>query len=266
MSAFRFGTTANTLKPGPRLVIDRAADGMTSGSMEFTCRKGDIDSPAIQTKLAKGQLISVLYPEVPVGFNFMRVDSWTSRDEPGAYTVVSVEFKGADVTGDEYTYEGSVVYTRNNSLRDEPILNNAKFKEAIPTDAKRELYRGGIAGTYYLSGSATIKSTATDAEVGYLDNETEQFWWSYIVTEGNHTYLRATSEWTKTATGKGALRASDFADFGKIDTPPGSPAAPAGDTWLYSGATESIAVSGDGANSYSKTWISGEWPTEVFGP
>jgi len=76
-----FGTSPATLIPGPRLAINRAADGMTTGSMDFTCRKGDAASPIIQAKLAKGQPITGLYPAVPTGFNFLLVDDWQARDE-----------------------------------------------------------------------------------------------------------------------------------------------------------------------------------------
>ena len=102
------------------------------------------------------------------------------------------------------------------------------------------------------------------SDVGSLDNEDERFWWDWIVTQNNLTYAKAASEWTESATGRGTLTSADLEKFGYIDTPAGSPAAPNDDTWLYSGATESITVSGDGVNSYSRTWTSGNWPTQVY--
>jgi len=269
-----YGLAAATLNPGPRFTYVVTPEGMTTGSMDFTCRKGAIDTPVIKAKLAKGTLIGQLYPQVPAGLGYLRVDSYTSRDEPGAYSVVSVEFKGVDVSGTDYTFEGSVVYSRNNALADAPIFTNPRFLAQV-TENTRDTIKGGADGIYIknLANSTTssfeIVNASSGALIETLTDENFRFWWDYIVTKGHLTYPKATSDWTKTATGKGALRSADFADFGMIDDPPGSPAALPGDVWIYSGATESIAVSGDGANSYSKTWTSGseeDYPTQIFGP
>lgn len=256
--AILYGRPAATLIPGPSLVISRASDGMTTGSMDFTCRKGDINTPLVQSKLVKGTLISVLYPDIGTGFAFLRVDSWVNRDEPGAYSTISVEFKGADVSGEDYTFEGSVVYTRNNALRDESIFNHPKYLADV-TGQTRTTIKGGADGLCFKSNSSyEIVTTSSGSAVETLTDPKYRWWWDYIVEKGNTTYEKATSEWTKSGTGKGGLRAADFAAFGKVDDPPGNPSAPSGDVWVFSGATEQIAVSGDGANSYSKTWTSGD--------
>jgi hypothetical protein len=256
--------TLGVLRPGPSLVITQSTEGLTTCSHDFTCRKGDISNPLILAKLVKGSAIAGLIPDIGSKFNFMTVEDWSSRDNPGGYTTVSVNFKGVDTTG-EATSSTSVTYTRNNSLSDEPIFANKKFIAAVTRAEMRDWIRGATQGLYERVDSDTIQKTdAAGTDVGSLDTEDEIFWWDWIVTQGNMTYLKATSEWTKSATGRGTLSNAELAKLGYIDTPDGSPAAPDGDTWLYTGATESITVAGDGVNSYSKTWTSGNWPTKVY--
>tara|TARA_R110000868_G_scaffold18475_1_gene81240 strand:+ start:2482 stop:3288 length:807 start_codon:yes stop_codon:yes gene_type:complete len=261
-----FNVPAVTLRPGPVLVIGKSSDGLTTGSLDFTCRKGDLSSPLILNKLAKGTAINELYPQISVRFAYLAVDSWSSRDNPGGYSTVSVEFKGADVSGEgDYTFDSSIVYTRNNSLVDDVIFNSPKFIAAVTDSEQRSLIRQGFDGIVKLTGSSSITDVATGVDVGSLNTTEEEFWWNWIVEKKNGTFTKATSEWTKSATGRGTLPSSSFAKFGKIDDPPGSPGKPAGEEWLYTGATESISVAGGGANSYSQTWISGVWPEEVYG-
>jgi hypothetical protein len=94
-------------------------------------------------------------------------------------------------------------------------------------------------------------------------------WWNYIVRQGNHTYKVAVSEWTVSTTGKAKLASSDFAKLGKIDaTPDGDPATPPDENWMLTGVTENIQVSGEGSNSWSKTWSSSgpdPFPDKIYG-
>lgn len=260
---------SGTLRPGPRLQIVVSPDGMTTASMDFTCRKYDIESPLVQAKLAKGTPIETLYPQIGERFSYLRVESYQNQDEPGAYSTITVNFTGVSVAEGEYTYEGGITYTRNNALRDESILNHPKVLSDLPAQTI-ETIRLGIAGTV----SKSINSTESTYDIRYISNDQERetltdakhrWWWDFIVGRENHTFLKATSEWTKSATAKGGLRASDFAKFGKIDTPPGSPAALPGEKWIMSGAAENISQGSDGANSYSKTWTSGNWSEVVYG-
>ena len=259
-----YNVAANTLRPGPVLVIGKSPEGLTTGSMDFTCRKGDLSSPAILAKLAKGTAILELYPLIGTEFTYLYVDSWTSRDNAGAFSTVSVEFKGVDP--DELTSDVSVVYTRNNSIVEDSIFNSPKFIAAVPTASKRSLFREGSQGLVRLVGSATLHRTTDDPNVdcGTLDNAADIFWWDYIVEKQNLTYERASSEWTKSATGRGGLTDADFTNLSWIDTPDGSPGAPTGYNWRYMGSTETITATGDGTNSYSQTWLMGIWPAEVF--
>lgn len=271
-----FGIAPEAMIPGPRLVISVSQDGLTTATMDFYIRKEDVDSPSIQGKLAKGTPIVTLYPEVPAGFAYLTVDSWDSRGESGGYAIVEIKFKGVDLSGDEWTFEGSVVYTRNNSLVEASIFTNPRFLSEVTGPNSRAAIKAGLDGVYVKLPSSTETTYyigtpgSTPATAAHTFTAPElQWWWDWIVEKDHPTYNKATSEWTKTATAKGTLRASDFLKFGQIDDPPGSPSAPPGDVWIYSGATESIAVVGDGANSYSKTWLSGsaeEYPERVYGP
>jgi len=260
-----FNIPANTLRPGPRLVIVRQPTGLTTATMDFTCRKFDVGKPVMQAKLVQGTPLLDLYPEAGTDFDYLYLLDWTSQDEPGGITTVSCNFSGVDVSTTDFTFESSIIYTRNNALRDEPIWTHPQVIVDL-SNTEIEALQHVVKGTAYKSSDGAIRLLAGDqilvsnANTGAIAD-----WYALIVIKGYETYLKATSEWTKSATGRGKLPSSSFTDFGYIDSsPPGSPSAPAGETWLYSGATESISVTGDGANSYSQTWISGTWPAEIY--
>lgn len=262
-----FNVPANTLRPGPRLVITQDSDGLTSGTMDFTCRKFDIGKPAMQAKLAKGTPLLTLYPDAGTDFDFLYLDSWDSRDEPGGITTVSCTFKGVSPGGGDFGFDSSsIVYSRNNSLRDESIFKNPTFLAQVTGDTRNTIKLGSRGDAYKETGGGyVIKRTTNNSTIETLTDVNFQWWWDYIVEQGNDTYLVPSSEWTKTTTGLGKLTSAKLLKFGKVDTPPGDPAAPPGQVWLYIGATESITVTGDGVNSYSQTWIAGEWEdTRVY--
>lgn len=259
-----FNIPANTLRPGPTLTIVQGSDGKTTATMDFTCRKFDIGKPLIQSKLVKGTSLVTLYPQAGTEFNFLQLNGYTARDEPGGITTVTCDFSGVDTSGDGGGTDNSVVYTRNNSLRELPIWQNPKLIEEL-SHVEIDAIKQVVNGTAYLDRDTDeIKRIGSDALIESLTSQYALEWYEYIVTKGNETYLAATSEWTKSATGTGGLSSATLADFGKIDTPPGSPAAPTGQEWLFTGATESIQVTGDGVNSYSLTWTSGEWPARIY--
>ena len=259
-----YNIPANELRPGPRLVITRQPEGLTTGTMDFTCRKFDIGKSAIQTKLRQGTPLLTLYPEAGTEFDYLYLLDWVSRDEPGGITTVTCNFSGVDATTGDFSFDSSIIYTRNNSMRDEPIWMLPKLIEELSV-TEIEALQLVVKGTAYKDTDGAIRLIANDeilvndASAGPISE-----WWTEIITRGNETFLRPTSEWTKSATGRGKLRASDLSDFGYIDTPPGQPTAPSGDVWLYTGATESISVKGDGANSYSRTWTSGNWSNKIY--
>jgi hypothetical protein len=132
----------------------------------------------------------------------------------------------------------------------------------------REAIRLMILGILYapIDGEPyNLRYVKSDASFLEITNPGSQWWFDYIVTQGNHTWNAPVSEWTKSATGKRQLADSALSDFGWIDTPPGGPAAPKGHDWQFSGATENITLEGDGANSYSLSWTSGRLERRVYG-
>lgn len=264
--AIIYNRARNTLTPGSNLTISPGSDGLFTATMDFQCIKGDLASPAIQFKLAKGNSIASLYPDIDPRFDFLYVDNYDARDQPGGYTIVEVTFKGVELGDDtQFDDEKSIVYTRNNSLSSQSILNNPNFKAEVPNSFSRETIRLCMIGQcnapfkddpYRIAYSGSDQRDRED--IGIInDNEKTIQWYEHIVIDGNHTYLAPTSEWTKSATAKGKLRDQDLANFGYIDTPDGDPTAPDGHVWIHTGATESIIKQGEGANSYSITWMSG---------
>lgn len=263
-----FGLSANELKPRTVLVIERSGDGMTTANMEFDIRTSDIGASAVEAKLEKGTPITTLDSDIPLKYQFLLVDSFRYDRQPGGYSIVDVMFKGADVIEGDFSFDDSIVYSRNNALVEESMWNHPKVVDTVP-ESTRESMRLASLGVVEKGPD----STATEYEIIYTRNGEQResitdtdsiYWWDYVVTKQNFTYLKPTSEWTKSATGKGALSSADLADFGLIDDPPGSPGTPTGKNWLFSGATEQISVAGGGANSYSLTWTLGEWDTEAY--
>jgi len=267
MSTKLFNIPANTLRPGPTLTIVRDTDGNTTATMDFTCRKYDVGKATIQAKLRQGTQLLELYPQAGTEFDYLLVHNWTARDEPGGITTVTVEFKGVDLgTGGDFSFDSSLVYIRNNSLRELPIWQHPKLIEELSgteIDAIKEVVNGTA---YYSYESGSIKRLGSDLLISALTSDEAIPWYELIVTQGHETFLFATSEWTKTATGKGTIPDQLLEDFGKISTPPGNPGAPTNHTWLFTGATENISVLGNGQNSYSLTYTSGEWATKIYSP
>ena len=260
-----FGVSAGSLTPRHDLLITRQADGMTTASMSFHCRKFDLESIGVMSKLVKGNSLVSLYPEVGTRWAFLRLDDWSSQDEAGGYSIIRVAFKGADDSTGDFSFDSSIVYGRNNALTDESIFNNPNFKADCDEYTRETIRLGhqGVVGRAKDDGY-NIRYLSNDKFRDELTDENHIFWWNFIVGKGNDTYLKATSEWTKSATGRGRLQASDFTDFGYISNPDGDPATPDNQTWLYTGATEQISIVGDGVNSYSKTWTLGEWDAKVY--
>lgn len=259
-----FNIPSKKLRPGPRLVIERGADGKTTATLDFTCRKFDIGTASVQAVLKQGTTLLTLYPEAGAEFDYLYLESWTSRDEPGGITTVTCNFSGASSeSGDVSFDESSIVYTRNNALREIPVFSTTAFTNL--TETVQRGIKACADGLAILEGDEVtisyIHNTQVICSLSGSANAIEIY--TEIVTKGNLTVLEPTSEWTKTATGRGKLTNSKMSDFGKITDPPGSPAAPPDQTWLYTGATEQITSVGDGANSYSQTYTSGKW-SELF--
>jgi hypothetical protein len=260
-----FGVSEGSLTPRHDLLITRQADGMTTARMSFHCRKFDLETTAVLSKLKKGNSILILYPELGTRWAFLRVDDWASQDEAGGFSIVNVAFRGADNSTGDFSFDSSIVYSRNNAVTEDSIFNNPNFIAQVDPYTRETIRLGSQGVCVRVSEDGyDIRYAANDKDRDELTDEKHIFWWDFIVGKGNLTYLRATSEWTKSATGRGTLKSSDFTKFGYIDNPDGDPGTPSGETWLYTGATEQISIVGDGANSYSKTWLLGKWDPEVY--
>lgn len=258
-----FGIAANQLHVGPSLTVQKSSEGMVTASLTFSCRKFDQVKFAIQSKLVRGSSLLGIYPEAGPDFAFLQVDDWDSADRPGGITEVTVRFKGASWSA-EFSDESEVTYSRSTSLKEDSIFKHPTFLEQV-TGQTRETIRLGSEGLAYKATSGyEIRFTGNGALIETLTDENFRFWWDWIVEKKNTTYDFPVSEWTKSATGKGKLRESDLANMGKIDTPPGNPSAPTGQTWRLTAATESLTISGDSLNSFSLTWSSGDWEERVY--
>lgn len=259
-----FNIPANTLVPGPRLVIIQQGDGKCTATMDFTCRKFDLSSNIIQAKLAKGTSLTSLYPEAGSFWSFLYLESYTSSDEPGGITTVSCQFAGVNDSEDSgFTSDDSIIYTRNNALREESIFNHPDLI-ALASDTQIDAIRAVLKGEGYLSGTEVLRNLNDEVIGDIADPSDCTGWYDLIVRKGWETYPIPTSEWTKTATGRGVLSITELGKMGKIDDPPGNPYAPTDQTWVMTGATESIQVLGEGQNSYSITWTSGNWPSLIY--
>lgn len=248
------------------MTINQQADGKTTASMDFDVQKFQLSSPAIQALLEKGKKLTALYPDIGYGFDFLKLTSWSSRDAPGGITTVTIEFEGVNFDSGESGVdppERTLVYTRNTATREEPIWRNPEFLEESGTF--REALKAVVDGEAYLTPENDIRKISNDEILEPALDETQLKWYDLIVRQEFTTFLKATSEWTVTATSDRKLSSGNLLHFGKIDpSPPGSPAAPGDDKWLFTGATENINIVGDGANSYSLTYTSGNWPTEIY--
>lgn len=267
-----FNITAATLRPGPRLVIRQQADGTVACSLTFTLRKFELGSTAIQSLLYQGARLIDLYPDVGTEWDFLYLEDYEAQDQPGGITEVSCNFKGSPAAAPgDYGFESSIIYTRNNALAERSIFSHPTFISECDKGT-RETIRLGTQGIVRNStpedASYAILYVSNDAARDTLSDTNHKWWWDYIVTDGHLTYNKPTSEWTKSASGRGTLTAAVLAKFGKVDSsPPGNPVAPGDDVWLLSGATENITVAGSAANSYSLTWTSGDWEdTKVYAP
>lgn len=267
MSATLFNIPSNTLQPGPELNISRGSDGKYTADMTFHCRKGDLAGATIQALLEKGNTLPSLYPDAGYIWSFLLLQEYNAKDLPGGITEISCKFAGTDAEEFDIGNERSVTYTRNSSLREASIFKTEAFQSISPT--VQQGIKAIVDGqAYYNADDAKIKFSHNDLVICDLDSSLTNEWEMYqiIVVQGNETYLLPSSEWTKSAVALGPLPSSYLAKLGKIDTPAGNPGAPSGHKWLLTGCTESLQITGDGANSYSLTWTSGDWSEKLYGP
>ncbi len=245
------------LRPGMTMTMDDK--GRWSGTAEFTCATSDSVSNQIHAQIRQGSQLSDITSDVPIQWGFMRVESLEIRDEPGGFSIVTLNLKGFIETQWDFDGDRTKVYTRNSSLQEESILNHPKFKSEVPFNRMFKLALDGQVAERSDSTAEHLVLTSVgnglDGKVVYETTNAEFIkWWVIIIKEGTHTYLNTRSEWTMQTTGKNPLSDAEVAKLGYIDDPDGNPGTPEGQNWILSGISESIQVTGEGSNSYSKTW------------
>lgn len=257
----------------PRFTASCDDKGLWTARAEYSCIKGDFESAQIQSKLVRGtSLASISTSEIGTAWSFLAVDTVEAVDEPGGITVVTISFKGYNEEQWDFDADKSKTYTRNATTFDDSIFNHKQFKEDV-VGADLDTFIKAVAGMAYRradSSASTIYvvgNNGSDKIINTLTDPDVIEWWGLVVDKKHETYKVPTMEWTLSTTGRNKLSAADLSDLGYISTPQGSPGTPTGRNWLMTGATESIQVVGEGANSYSITWLlSGPepWPDKIY--
>ena len=259
------------IQMGPDFSASRDAQGLWTATGEFRVLRGDFERDDVQNKFAPGNPIGAIAGSaLSSAWNFLLIDKVDPRDEAGGITVVSVSFTGFTENQWDFDADKNKTYTRTGTTTEKSILDHPTFKTDV-TDAKEiQLIKLAMDGSIKIRdpGAGTyvfVATTGSDASVGTITSAKGQQWYRAIITRGNHTYLATAMEWTESTTGLGNLTADKFTKLGYIDTAvPGSPQAPPGERWLFTGVSEEIKRQGDGANQYSRTWTSGDWDLEIY--
>lgn len=266
-----FGKLGNgAIVMGPDFSATRDAQGKWTASGEFRVLRGDFERNDVQAKFAPGIPITAISGgALSSVWNFLRIDSVDSTDEPGGITVVRVNFTGFTENQWDFDADKNKTYTRTGSTTEKSILDHPTFKNDVTDQAEVQLIKLAMEGSIRSrnpSGTeyAFVATTGSDAIIGKIMSEKGRQWYRTIITRGNHTYLAPTMEWTESTTALGNLQAAQFTKLGYIDTPPGSPQAPPDERWLFTSVTEEIQRQGEGSNSYSRTWTSGKWDLEIY--
>jgi hypothetical protein len=263
-TSYLFGVSAGQLTLRPGMTLAQDDKGMWTGRAEFTCLTGDFGTTSIQLALRKGTSLNQVSDTVGAEFSFLAVDTMTARDEPGGYTVVEVTYKGFNDEQWEFDADRTKVYTRNTSIQEKTILQHPVVKDFTWTYL--QALRMGMDGKW------TERADSTDSDLKLMaqgdPNKAIVFsstdtnfipWWKSAVSRKQHTIKCAITEWTVSTTGKAKLADAELAQMGKVVDAAdvdGTPATPPGEKWMMTGVTENIQITGEGSNSWSKTWTS----------
>jgi hypothetical protein len=262
MNSYLYGFAPNSWLPGPDFRAVRDERGLTTATQTFRCAKGDFGGPILQLAFSKGTPITTLYPQVEDVYKNLLLDTAEATDNPGGITEIACTFIGRTPTTQEFGVEDEreITFTRNNGLEKKPIFENPKFlSECLQTE--REAIIMAAEGKASQSWKQRLDSPGAediivwdvlDNEITTINTEKGRFWWKSIVVDGWREYETITSEWTKTGTNVGLLKAEQIDKMGQIDQPEKDPYTPPGYIWRMTGSTES--TSSVDANSYSITW------------
>jgi len=259
-----FGIRAGTLTLMPGMTLSQDDKGHWTGRAEFACLTGDFGTTPIQLALRKGTSLSQVSDQVGMEFSFLSLETVTARDERGGFTVIEVTYKGFNEDQWEFDSDLSKTYTRNTSIQEKTIFKHPVVQDftltylqalKMGTDGKWIEREDSAADDMIL----TEKGNPLKPNVFATTDATFIGWWRAIVGLKNHTYKCPVTEWTVSTTGKAKLTDADFAEMGKVVTAAGvdgNPASAPDEKWMLTGVTEDIQISGEGSNSWSKTWTS----------
>lgn len=272
MSARIHGFTNTTLAPGPDLFLSRDPDGKTTAQREFTCLKTALPSPFIQSRLAKGIKITTLCSDIPVSFQHLEIDSHSSRDEPGGFTRVTINFTGYTEEG-EFGFDREINYSLRGSLAERPIIEHPNYIREMRDEEVQESNHKGIVGLYHgrafvvdmTANDPEIRDTQSQASIVTITDATARKWYKKIHVDGIRTYLAPSYEWTRSTANAGGLANADIARFGLKDDPPGDPPTPEGVTgWWQMVDLDDSRSSNASSNSITWRFIEGEVDTDLY--
>jgi hypothetical protein len=232
--------------------------------------RGDFERNDVYRKFAPGNSIGAIAGAgLSSAWNFLLIEKVDPQDEPGGITVVRVSFTGFTENQWDFDADENKTYTRTGTTVERSIFNNDLFIKDVTDQAEVQLIKLCSEGTLRARNPTAdvleiVATTGSDAKVGKISSTEGVVWFREIVLKGNSTYLAPAMEWTESTTALGKLAAGDFSKLGYIDTPPGNPAAPPDEKWLFTAVTEDIQRIGDGPNSYSRTWTSGKWRALIY--
>lgn len=240
MSANIFGFTSTTLAPGPDLFLSRDSEGKTTATREFTCLKSALSSAYIQSLFVKGTPITSLCSDLPAAYAALQVDSHSSRDEPGGFSKVSINFSGYSEEGD-FQFDREITYSIRGTTFRRPIQEHPVF--IADMESQDDSIRGGLVailtGDAYpvlgSTGSRKIVRITPNEEIvgsgGWVSNEANDAWWDIIAVKGLRDYDAASLEWTRSTANAAGLTDDDIANLAKSDNPPGGPPTPEEEGW-----------------------------------
>lgn len=272
MSARIYGFTVQTLAPGPDLYLSRDSEGKSTVQREFTCLKTAVNTAYIQNRIKKGTPITSLCSDIPPDFASLEVDSTASRDEPGGFSKISINFTGYIEAG-EFGFDREINYSLRGSLAERPIIEHPNYIKQIRDEEVQESAHKAIVGLYHgrsfvvdmTANDPEVRDLATQAAIVTITDATAKKWYKKIHVDGIRTYLAPTYEWTRSTANAGGLSNADISKFGKKDEPPGSPPTPGGvEGWWQMMDLDDSRSSNASSNSLTWRFVEGEVDADLY--
>jgi hypothetical protein len=211
------------------------------------------ESTAIQTRFARGTVITTADPDVGSLYSFLSVESKTASYEDSGTVLLTVQYTGsaeAQFGGDgdaDLTLQALPTYRLEGRLRDLPLSEHPKYKAL--TDADEKLLLGKVlGGDAIMNGSKAIEP-AIDGVYEFVKNSTgdeitlttaDALSVAQLIKDGQTSFQAPTYVWIENTEGNTPLTAGQVNSLGLIDpNPRGLPwEAPGGREWMLSGASQ----------------------------